>query len=528
MSDKRTNDDTIAAPAPDGDRDRLSRWVLDPIERIGNRLPHPVLLFVILAVLTIIGSAVLAGTGLSVEDPEEAGEVVEVTNLLSGDGVSYLFESMVENFVNFPPLGVVLATMIGIGLAERSGLITALLRGFVTSVPKGLITAGLVFAGIMSSVASDAGYVVLPPLGAMLFAALGRHPIAGLAAAFAGVSAGFSANLLLSATDPLLGSLTVEAAATIDPAYAETINFAMNYYFIIASSFVLTLTGWFVSAKIVEPRLGAYTGLGAPDDDEKFGKLDATERKGILWAGISVVITAALMSLLVLPEWAPMRGEGENPIVDSPFMQALVPLIMVLFLVPGLVYGLVVKSITSDQDVADQLSDTMSTMGMFIVLAFTAGQFVAYFNETNLGLILGVTGADFLERINLTGIPLVLAFILVVGIINLFVGSASAKWAILAPVFVPLMMQLGYSPELTTMAYRISDSTTNVITPLMPYFAILIAFARRYDKKAGIGSLVAAMLPYTVVFSIVWTIMLVIWMLAGWDLGPASPLLYEG
>ncbi|PTM56823.1 AbgT family transporter [Desmospora activa] len=496
---------------------------LDMIEWVGNKLPHPITLFAILALLVILASGLFSAMNLSVDNPAEPGETVTVKNLLSGEGVAFIFTSMVDNFINFAPLGVVLATMIGIGLAERTGLISALLRGFVTSVPNRLITLGLVFAGIMSSVASDAGYVVLPPLGAVIFAAMGRHPLAGLAAAFAGVSAGFSANLFLSATDPMLGSLTQEAAATLDPAYAETINFAMNYYFIAASVFFLTIVGTFVTEKIVEPRLGAYKG----EVSGSIEGLKPEEKKGIVGAGIALLISAGLMSLLILPEWGPMRGEGESPIIDSPFMHSLAVVILILFFIPGLVYGMITKAIRSDKDVADQLSDTMATMGMFIVLAFTAGQFVAYFNETNMGLILAVNGAQFLENIQLTGIPLVLAFIVVTGFINLFIGSASAKWAVMAPVFVPMMMQLGYSPELTQMAYRVADSTTNIITPLMTYFAIIIAFAQKYDKKMGIGTLISTMLPYSIVFTIAWTLMLIVWMFLGIDLGPGSPIEYS-
>jgi len=420
----------------------------------------------------------------------------------------------------------VLVTMLGIGIAERSGLISALLRGFVIAIPGRFITLGLVFAGIMSSVASDAGYVVLPPLGALLFAALGRHPLAGLAAAFAGVSGGFSANLLLSATDAVLGGMTIAGAAIIDPAYAETMNIAMNYFFIIVSTFLLTFVGAWVTERIVEPRLGEYKG----EYREKLEKLTKLEKKGLLWSGVSLVIALVLTSLLILPEGAPLRGTEGNwldQIIQSPFMSSLVPVIAILFFVPGLVYGKVTKVIQNDKDVAGQLSDTMASMGMFIVLAFTAGQFVAYFNESNMGMVLGVYGAEFLESINLSGIPLILAFILVAAFINIFIGSATAKWAMMAPIFVPIMMQLGYSPELTQMAYRIADSSTNIISPLMTYFAIIIAFAQKYDKRMGIGTLISTMIPYSIFFLIMWTILLVVWMLLGLPLGPDSPILYE-
>ncbi len=495
---------------------------LDSIEKVGNKLPHPITLFAILALLVIIISAIVASFGISVEHPGEEGETVEVTSLLSKEGIRYLFESMVDNFIGFAPLGVVLATMLGIGIAERTGLISALLRGFVLSVPKTLITTGLVFAGVMSSVASDAGYVVLPPLGAVIFAALGRHPLAGLAAAFAGVSGGFSANLFLSATDAMLGELTIAATELMNGDYAATMNIAMNYWFIIVSTFLLTIVGAWVTEKIVEPRLGEYKG----EHRESLENLNQTEKKGLKWAGLSVLITAVLISLLVVFPNAPLRTD-DGGIIDSPFMSSLVPIILILFFVPGLFYGIATKSIKNDKDVAEQLSDTMAAMGMFIVLAFTAGQFVAYFSETNMGLVLGVYGAEFLETINLDGIPLVISFILVVGFINLFIGSASAKWAMIAPVFVPMMMQLGYSPELTQMAYRIADSTTNIITPLMPYFAIIIAFAQRYDKKMGIGTMISVMLPYSIAFMIFWTIMLIVWMLFGIELGPGSPIIYN-
>ncbi|GAB3043320.1 AbgT family transporter [Virgibacillus ainsalahensis] len=508
-------------------RKGLFQRFLDGVEVVGNKLPHPVTLFAILALLVLLLSAALQPLGISVEHPGEEGQMVEINNLLNAEGLTYIFGSMTDNFIGFAPLGVVLVTMLGIGVAERTGLISALLRGFVLSIPNRFITVGLVFAGIMSSVASDAGYVVLPPLGALIFAALGRHPLGGLAAAFAGVSAGFSANLLLSGTDVMLGELTIAAASIIDPAYAETMNIAMNWLFIAVSVFVLTFIGTWVTERIVEPRLGEYKG------EHKEGNLEgltSIEKKGLIWSGISLVFGLILTALLVLPENAPMRGTEGNwmdQIIQSPFMSSLVPIIAILFFIPGLVYGLITKSIRSDKDVAAQMTDTMASMGMFIVLAFTAGQFVAYFSESNMGLVLGVYGAEFLDSVNLTGIPLILLFILITAFINIFIGSASAKWAMMAPIFVPIMMQLGYSPELTQMAYRVADSTTNIISPLMTYFAIIIAFAQKYDKKMGIGTLISTMLPYSIYFLLGWTIMLVVWMLLGIPLGPGGPLEYQ-
>jgi len=492
---------------------------LDFIERVGNKLPHPVTLFAIFSLLVIILSAIFAAMGVSVADPLNEGEVVAVKSLLSSEGIVYLFESAVSNFTGFAPLGTVLVTMLGIGIAERSGLISAALRGLVTSVPKQLLTAALVFGGVMSSMAADAGYVVLTPLGAVLFAGLGRHPLAGLAAAFAGVSGGFSANLLLTSLDPLLGGLTQDAAAIIDPAYAENINYAMNYYFMAASVFVVTIVGTIVTDKLVEPRLGTFKG----NVKEEVNYLKPEEKKGLWGALLSFLVTGVILALLVIPEWGPLRGGQEN-IINAPFFHSLVPVILIMFFIPGFVYGKITKAIKNDKDVADQLSDTMATMGSYIVLAFVAAQFVAYFNESKLGLVLAINGAEFLETTGFTGIPLLLTFIVVTGFINLFIGSASAKWAIMAPVFVPMMMQMGYTPELTQLAYRIADSTTNIISPLMPYFAIVIAFAQKYDKKVGIGTLIATMLPYSIALSIVWILMLIIWMLTGANIGPASPI----
>src|SRR5690625_3612791 len=513
----------------------LFQKFLDFVEWLGNKLPHPVTLFAILAGLTLLASWLFASMGVSVEHPGEE-ETVSVTNLLNGEGINYIFSTMTDNFINFAPLGVVLVTMLGIGVAEHSGLISAALRGFVLSIPKSLITAGLVFAGIMSSLASDAGYVVLPPLGAVIFLALGRHPIAGLVAAFAGVSAGFSANLLISGTDLMLAELSTAAAATIDPAYAETMNVTMNWFFIATSVFVLTLVGWFVSDKIVEPRLGKYNPADAPEDagdeeaEDYMAPLTKIEKKGLWSAFISVIIGLGLALSLVLFPNSPMRGiEGPymDTIIQSPFMSSRVPIIAILFFIPGIVFGMVTRTIKNDKDVAGQMSKTMASMGMFIVLAFTAGQFVAYFNESNMGLVLGVYGAEFLQSINLSGVPLILTFILITAFINLFIGSASAKWAMMAPIFVPIMMQLGYSPELTQMAYRIADSSTNIISPLMTYFAIIIAFAQKYDKKMGIGTLISTMIPYSIYFLIGWTIILVVWMFFGIDLGPGAGILYN-
>ncbi|MFC0523045.1 AbgT family transporter [Pontibacillus salicampi] len=493
-------------------------WVmksLDFIERVGNKLPHPATLFAIFALLIIIVSGIMSALNVTVDDPIK-GETVQVFNLMSTEGIRYIFESFVTNFTGFAPLGTVLVTMLGIGIAERSGLISAMLRGLVTSVPSSLITATLVFAGIMSSMAADAGYVVLVPLGAVLYAGLGRHPLAGLAAAFAGVSAGFSANLSLTALDPLLADLTVEAVkGSIYASYASEITYTMNYYFMVASVVLLTVLGTWVTNRFVERRLGTYEG----EVEDEVNYLTKIEKKGLIFSALALIATLGLISLLIVPEWGPLRGEE---FLKSPFFFNLVPSIFLMFIIPGFVYGVVTKNIRNDKDVANQLSQTMESMGSFIVLSFFAAQFVAYFSKTNIGRILAIKGAEFLKTTGMEDFRVILLFIIVAALINLFMGSASAKWAIMAPVFVPIMMRIGYTPEFTTLVYRIADSTTNVISPLMTYFAIVIAFAQKYDKNVGIGTLVATMLPYSIVFMIAWVIMLFVWMALGIPIGPGT------
>ncbi|GAA4910229.1 AbgT family transporter [Nesterenkonia rhizosphaerae] len=519
-----TTDDDLARPTGPGKRGILQRF-LDGIEFAGNKLPHPVTLFAGLALLIVLLSWALSQVGVSVEDPIEGGSV-EVFNLLSGEGIEWMFTSMVDNFLGFAPLGVVLATMIGIGMAEQTGLIGTALRTFILSIPRTLVTFAIVFAGIMSSLASDAGYVVLPPLAAILFVALGRHPLAGIAAAFAGVSAGFSANLLLSGTDVMLGELTIEAAGTVDPEYAEGMNLAMNYWFIIASTVVLSIVGTLVSRFIVEPRLGSWKGEGVVEgEDRESLKVTTVEKKGLIAAGIALVVTVAALLALIIPENGPLRGD-DGGIVQSPFMNSLVVVIIAAFFIPGLVYGIVTKVVRNDTDAVNHVSKTLAGMGMFLLLAFTAGQFIAYFNQSNLGRVVSVVGADALQSINLTGFPLVLAFMLFVSVVNLFVGSASAKWALLAPIMVPIMMHLGISPEFTQAAYRVADSATNILSPLLPYFAIVIVVAQRYDKRLGIGSLISVMLPYSIAFMAVWSAMTLGWMWLDVPLGPNAPVYY--
>lgn len=494
-----------------GRRGWLAR-ALDGIERAGNRLPDPLTLFAIAVALVVVGSGLAVLGGVTATHPG-TGEVVRPVNLLSRAGVRRMLVEMVPNFTSFPPLGTVLVVMLGIGVAERSGLVAAALRRLVTAVPPLLLPATLVFAGIMSSLAADAGYVVLTPLGAVVFAGVGRHPLAGLAAAFAGVSAGFSANLLVTSLDPLLAGITQPAARLVDPDYV--VDPTANYYFMVVSTILLTAVGTIVTTRLVEPRLGAWRGAV---ETVAVGPA-ATERRGLRAAGGATLAVLALVALLAAT--GVLRDDAGG---WQPFFTALVPLLMLVFFVPGLAYGRAAGTIRSDRDVAAMTADTMATMGSYVVLAFVAAQLVAYFAWSNLGLIVAVHGAGALKALGIGGPPLLVGFVLVSAIVNVLIGSASAKWAIMAPVFVPMLMLLGWAPETVQALYRVGDSVTNAVTPLLPYFPIVITFARRYDPEAGIGTLVAAMLPYSVAFLLAWLLLLLPWLALGIPLGPGAPI----
>jgi aminobenzoyl-glutamate transport protein len=514
-------------------------WMLDLIERVGNRLPNPVTLFIALAGLVVAASAILSRFGISLKHPKAGEPNVEIINLLTADGIEKMFRECVENFTGFAPLGTVLVALLGIGVAERSGLIAAVLRLLVTSVPKWAITATVVFAGIMSNMASDAGYVVLPPLAAVIFAGMGRHPLAGIAAAFAGVSAGFSANLLPSTADVLLAGLTEEAAHLMAPQYA--VDVPCNYFFMFASVPLLTIVGTWVTVRIVEPRLGTWKGNAAEVEAES--TVDApAERRGLIFAVSALIVTLVVLALLVVPDGAPLRDRHAPPVVIpqgsfwflsgewmaqfTPFLKSMVSIMLIAFFVPGLAFGLGARTIRNDHDVAKMAGDTMGSMGTYIVLAFAAAQFVKYFEWSNLGKAMAIGGANWLEALNFKGIPLFLSFMLLATVLNLFIGSASAKWAVMAPVFVPMFMNLGYSPEATQALYRVADSVTNIITPLMPYFPLVVAFAQKYQPKIGIGSMIALMLPYSIWFGISWTLMLIGWLFLEWPVGPGAALHY--
>jgi aminobenzoyl-glutamate transport protein len=488
------------------------------IEKVGNKLPNPTTLFALFAAGVILLSWIVSQFNFSVLHPG-TGQEIRPINLLSVEGLHKIILNLITNFTSFAPLGTVLVSLLGIAVAEHSGLIGTSLRLLVLKAPKKLLTFVIVLAGILSNTASEIGYVLLVPLSAIIFLAVGRHPIAGLAAAFAGVSGGYSANLLLGTIDPLLAGLTQEAAHIIDKSYE--VNAAANYYFMFVSTFFISAAGTWVTEKIVIPRLGPYKGSV---EAEEIKPLSKDEKRGLLYAGIAVALFSAVIALGVIPENGFLRDPKTFSILKSPFLSGIVSFIFLGGVVTGIAYGIGAKTIKNDNDVIKGMNKSMETLGSYIVLVFFAAQFVAFFNWTNLGMIVAVEGANLLKSSGLGPIPLLITFIIISAFINLFIGSASAKWAIMAPVFIPMFMLLGYSPELVQGAYRVGDSVTNIISPMMSYFALIIAFVGKYDPRAGIGTLIATMIPYTITFFIIWTVMFIVWFLLGIPVGPGANL----
>lgn len=498
---------------------------LDFIERVGNKLPHPVFIFIILALITIVVSEIIYRLGVTVsfyDAKEEAERTVAAISLMNAEGLRHIFNTAVKNFTNFAPLGTVIVAMLGVGIAEWGGLIATALKKLITRVPHSLLTTVIVFAGIISNIASDAGYVVVIPLGALVFASAKRHPIAGLAAAFAGVSGGFSANLIFGPTDAMLSGITNAALAGTTSGY--TVDVSGNWYFLIVSTFILTIAGTLVTEWVVEPFLGTYEGDYSEHEQEDITPL---ENEALAKAGKALLGTLVVFAILMNPWFGPLQEidpETQQKTIQ-PFMNnGLILMVFFLFGIPGYVYGKTVGKYQSTNDIVEGLTQAVKSLAGFIVLAFFASQLIAYFNYTNLGVLLASSGADLLERANFTGIPLVLVFIILSAFINLFIGSASAKWAILAPIFVPMFMAVGLSPEMTQMAYRVADSATNIISPLMTYFAMVLVFMQRYDKKSGMGTLISVMLPYSMAFLIIWSILLIIWFALNLPLGPGAPV----
>ncbi len=570
-----------------------ARWVdraLNTIERVGNKLPDPAALFLILLIVVWVLSALLAPVAFTEIDPR-SGQPIKVNNQLTGSAIATFLANLVTTFTSFHPLGVVLVALLGVGVAEHTGFINASLKGLLSFTSLTLLTPMLILVGIVSHTAADAGYVLVIPLGGVIFYTAGRHPLAGIAAAFAGVSGGFSANFVPSSLDPLLSGLTQAAAQIVDP--NRVVNPLCNWFFTGISSLLIIGVGWYLTDRVIEPRLRNVEIDGDVAEMPKMETLGAKERRGLIAGLVALFGGIILLVLLSVPQTSALRsptgyrltpqsieqaratGAPEDALkkvaamkqtfagqkafedalkerlgneqyatygsiftanaevttpqltaANAPLMQAIVPLIFLLFLLPGVVYGYAAGTVTSHRDIIKGMSKSMSTMGYYIVLAFFASLFIAAFGQSNIGALLALKGAGFLRALALPGQVTMIGIILLTAFVNLLIGSASAKWALLAPIFVPMLMQLGHSPELTQAAYRIGDSTTNIITPLMPYFPLVVVFAQRYVKKTGIGTLVSLMLPYSITFLVIWTVFLLIYWALGIPLGLQAPYNY--
>lgn len=508
-----------AAEAPKGAMQRI----LDGVERIGNKVPHPAVIFLILVAIVIVLSHVFYLMGVSVTyqtidvaTDELQQQTTAVSSLLTPDGIRFLFTSMIRNFMGFGPVGVILVAMIGVGLAEEAGLVKALIKKIVSVAPRQTITFIIVFLGIVSSIASDAGYLVLVPLGAAAFLSVGRHPLAGIAAAFAGVAGVFLVNVIITPIDGILTELTNDAIHLLDP--SVSIDITANLYFSIVCSIVLAVVLTLVTDRIVEPRLGVYKGELPADTGDELTYFEAKGLRAAFWGLIGVL---ALVGVLTIPSWAPLRDPVTGDLGgSSPFMASLIVIIMLLFLVIGLAYGRAAQTINTPTDAINAIVKTFASLAGMIFLLLIISQFIAYFNYSNLATIAAVKLANVLKEANLSTLVLLIGFVVVVGILDLLITGAVPKWAIFAPIFVPLLMKLNVGPEVVLAAYRVGDSPINALTPLNVYFGMVVGFCQQYDKEAGVGTVVAMMLPYVATLFLVWTAILVGWYLLALPFGP--------
>ncbi|MCH8865320.1 MAG: AbgT family transporter [Proteobacteria bacterium] len=498
--------------------------MLAAVERVGNKLPDPAMLFVFLLVVVWFLSWLLSYVSFEMIDPR-SGEALVINNLMSGPAMTAWMSVMVTNFSHFHPVGVVLVAMLGIGVAEHTGFINTGLRALLGVTAKWLVTPMVVLVGIVSHSAVDAGYVLVIPLGGIIFYAAGRHPLAGIAAAFAGVSGGFSANFVPSSLDPLLQGLSQAGARIIDPAIV--LNPLNNYFFTTASSVLIVGLGWYLTDKVIEPRLKGVELDGDLEDLPRMHALDANERKGLRISLLALLAGVVFMVVTAWPADSAWRdADGSLATGAAPIMASIVSLIFFMFVIPGIAYGIAAKTIKSSKDVIDGMTKAMHLMAYYLVIMFFIAQFVYAFGQSNLGVLLALQGAAGLQALAMPAAVTLVGIVLLTAFINLFVGSATGKWGLLAPIFIPMLMTLGMSPDLTQAAYRVGDSSTNIITPLMPYFPLVVVYCQRYVTTTGIGTLTAMMLPYSISFLISWTAFLVIYYLLGIPLGIGASYTY--
>ena len=496
--------------------DRFLNW----IERAGNKLPDPVSLFVLLSIIVLVLSAVLGSAGVSAVHPG-TGKEIKIVNLLSVSGFRMMWSKAVSNFANFAPLGMVLVCVIGSGVAEKSGFLAAFMQKMLGDAAPAIVTFVIIFIGINGNVAGDAAFVVLPPVAGVIFLSMGRHPLLGVFCGFASVAAGFCANVMLGMSDSLAYGFTEAAAKMIDPNYQQSPT--INYYFLVVSCFLLALVGTFVTERIMAPRF-AGSDLTKYELDESIREMTDQKKKAVNKALLAALITLVVIVLMCVGS-DPLLGDPKtHSIMDpkSPFMTGIILMVTLVLFVPGVVYGFASGKYHNDKDMWADISQAFKDISSYIVLCFFCAQFTSYFAWSNIGVVLAINGAEGLKNAGITGLPLIFGLIIVSCIINMFIGSASAKWAILAPVMVPMMMLMGYDPALTQVAYRIGDSLTNPLSPLFSYFPLILGFARKYEKNIGMGTIIANMIPYSFSFAIAWAILLAVWVIFDLPLGPGG------
>lgn len=502
---------------------KFSDKILDFIEKSGNLLPDPAMMFFFCLVIVWILSAIFSNISFTEIDPR-TGTPLLVNNLLEGKNLAKFLSQMVSIFVNFVPLGVVLVAILGVGVAENSGFVSTGLKLLLRITPKKLLTPMLIVLSIASHSAIDAGYIVMVPLGAVIFYAAGRHPLAGMATAIAGVAGGFSANFIPSALDAMLQGFTQTAAHIIDP--EKTVNILSNYYFTAASTILIVAIGWFLTDKVVEPRLSKVK-LNEEIESDGIDNIEPKQKRAFYFAAASVIILLAGLVFALMPADSPLRdAQGQITSFTAPIMQSIVPIIFILFVVPGVIYGYMVGKFKKTKDVVEAMTKSMEGMAYYVVISFFAALFIDAFGKSNLGALLALKGATLLKELAVPGVVTVVSIVFLTAFINMFVGSASAKWALLSPIFVPMLMQLGLSPELTQAAYRVGDSSTNIITPLNPYLPLFVVFAKRYVKGTGIGTIISMMFPYSIAFLVLWTLFLILFWMFGLPLGIEASYVY--
>ncbi|MFO7866560.1 MAG: AbgT family transporter [Candidatus Aminicenantes bacterium] len=490
----------------------LLRW----IETLGNKLPHPFWIFVWICIFIVVLSGITSLLGVSATDPS-TGRVIEAQNLISGDALRRFVQEMVTNFAHFAPFGLVLVMIMGVSIAERSGLLTATMRKIAFSVPNKIVLPVIFMIGACGNIGSDAGVVIVPPIAALIFAQLGFSPIAGLIAGYAGATAGFTANFFIAGTDVLLAGISTSITEQMIP--AMEVSATANWYFMIVSTLLLGIFGALIVSRFTIPRCDKFECLQTSGIPTERTSLTPKEKKGFKHAGIALLFYVLIIVLLVVPPWAPLRNPETGSLVPSPFLRGLIPILFFFFAIPGYYFGKATGSIKKPNDVLKFMEHGMKELSGYIVLMLVVAQFINLFNWSQMDTILAISGAEFLQATGLTGPVMFTLYMMIVAGVNIFMGSGSAKWAIFAPIFIPMLAQIGYSPAFVQLMYRVGDSITNCISPIYPYFPLLLGWIHKYNKKMGIGTIISLLLPYAAILFLMWVVLLFIWYALGLPIG---------